>query len=386
MDAFQKFQAEAVEKIRERLVPNWHPADPSTELPFNLSPQDWAWFVRNVPYDAPNIRKLTTAELKALFPKKNSRTSIIRTFIWQSWLLIQMEEMRPLKSTLRSLWYREMEGFMRRHKLVKDDLILRASDSDSDEDRIVETMRGLIGLFVEHRIFRYSGAFQFVPLFNSAYKIGKDRRSWFFFTEKVGLWESTCMDLYRNEKLSCNVMASNGEPSGLTMERMGIELKKFKVKTLIQFTFADLDPWGWWIDASLDAFMRRLGFDVQTWRLTTPDLFTEADAAGSKDFTPIIEKFKRQEEHPDPNFRPTSKERLIYNWFKISNGFHGRPLAMHCDNVLEEVREARIQQFIKEAQKKKPNYPGILVGSEEAHRLLAVPPLLAPRSLQRKFR
>ena len=386
MDAFQKFQAEAVEKIRERLVPNWHPADPATELPFNLSPQDWTWFDRNVPYDAPNIHKLTTAELKALFPKEKSRTLIIRTFIWQCWLLIQMGQMRPLESTLRSLWYRELERFMRRHHLVKDDVIVRASDSDSDEDAIVEIMREQIGLFVEHRIFRYCGAFQFVPTWNAAYKIGKKRRGWFFFTEKVGLWKSTCLGLYGNEKLSCSVMASTGEPSGLTMEQMGTELKKLKVQTLLQFTFADLDPWGWWIDASLDAYMRRLGFDVQTWRLTTADLFTEDDAAGSKDFTHIIEKFKENELHPSPSFSPTSKESLINNWFKLSNGFHGRPLAMHCDNVLPEVREARIQQFLKEAQKKKPNYPGILVAPAEDQRLLAGPPLVAPDSLRRKFR
>ena len=386
MADFQKFQLEAVEKIRERLAPNWQPVDPKTELPFNLSKADWAWFDRNVPWDAPKILDMTTAELKALFPKKNSRTLIIRTFIWQCWLLIQMGEMRPLKSTLRSLWYRELEGFMRRHHLVKDDLVTRGSDVDSDEDRIVETMREQIGEFIDHRIFRYSGAFQFIPMFNSAYLIGQRRRGWFFFTEKVGLWRSTCQALYNHKTLSCSVMASNGEPSGLTMEQMGMELRKLGVSSLVQFTFADLDPWGWWIDASLDSFMRRLGFDVQTWRLTTADLFTEKDAEGSKDFTPIIKKFEQNEQHPDPMFKPTSKEVLIYNWFKLSKGWNGRPLAMHCDNILEEVREERVQKFLKELQKKEPHFPGILVGAEESHRLLAGPPLVAPESLRRKFR
>ena len=388
MDAFQKFQAEAVEKIRERLDPNWKPPGdhPELELPFNLSQADWEWFDRNVPWDLACILELNTKELHALFPQKKSRTRIIRCFIWQCWLLIQMGKMRPIKGTLRSLWYRELEGFMRTHQLIKADVVLRGSDVDSDEDRIIETMREQIALFVDHRIFRYSGAFQFVPMFNSKYYIGKDRRGWFFFTEKVGLWDTICQELYDDKKLSCSVMASQGEPSGLTMERMGIELRKLKVRTLTQFTFSDRDPWGWWIDASLDAFMRRLGFEVQTWRLTTEDLFTEADANGSKDFTPIIEKFKKQEEHPDPEFEATSKEKLIYNWFKISNGWRGRPVALHCDKITEEARDARIQKFIKELQKKDPHFPGTLVKADEPTRLLEAPPLCAPQSLRRMFR
>lgn len=387
MDDFQKFQAEVVEKIRERLNPNWKPdvPKPELELPFNLSQADWQWLKRNVPLDYPCILKMSTKELHTLFSQKRKRTRIIRTFVWQCWLLIQMGEMKPLKSTLRSLWYRDLQNFMRIHQLIREGPT-RGSDVDSDEDRIIETMREQIGLFVEHRIFRYSGAFQFVPMFNSKYYIGKDRRGWFFFTEKVGMWDTTCQELFDHPKLSCCVMASQGEPSGLTMERMGMQLRKLGVKTLIQFTFSDRDPWGWWIDASLDAYMRRLGFEVQTWRLASEDLFTDADAAGAKDYTHIIEKFKKQEQHPDPKFRSTSKEKLIYNWFKLSNGWHGKPLAMYCDRIPEEVREARVQKFIKELQKPKPNFPGTLVKVQETIRLLEAPPLCAPKSLQRMFR
>lgn len=390
MDEFQEFQAEAVEKIRERLNPNWKPdvPKPELELPFNLSKADWQWLHRNVPLNLPCIVKMNAQQLHALFPGKNQRTRIIRTFIWQCWLLIQMGKMRPLNGTLRSLWYRDLEGFMRRNQLIRAE-ITRGSDVDSDEDRIVETMREQIALFVEHRIFRYSGAFKFVPFFNAKYYIGQRRRGWFFFTEKVGLWGGTCQDLYDDKEWSCTVMASQGEPSGLTMEQMGMELRKKGVKTLVQFTFSDRDPYGWWIDASLDAFMRRLGFEVQTWRLSTEDLFTEENAAGAKDYTPIIEKFKNQEEHPDPKFRATSKEKLIYNWFKLSNGWHGRPLAMHCDIIPEEVRDERIQKFLKELKKEKPNpklFPATLVKPAEDTRLVQGLPLVATRSMRRMFR
>ena len=95
---------------------------------------------------------------------------------------------------------------------------------------------------------------------------------------------------------------------------------------------------------------------------------------------------RQQEEHPDPKFRATSKEKLIYNWFKISNGWRGRPVALHCDKITEEARDARIQKFIKELQKPKPNFPGTLVKADEPTRLLEAPPLCAPKSLRRMFR
>ncbi|MBS1725058.1 MAG: hypothetical protein JSS66_19125 [Armatimonadetes bacterium] len=370
ISAFEKFQNEAVDKIRERLDPSWKPADPKKELPFNLSKSDWRWFERNVPWDVPNIMKMSTAELKSYFPKKKSRTTIIRTFIWQCWILIQMGEMEPIKSTLRSLWYRELESFMRRHKMIKDPV---HGDTDSDEDRIVETMREQLGLLVDHRIFRYSGAFQFVPLFNTAYSIGRNDRKAFFFTEKVGLWGTTCHQLYKHPTNSISVMASNGEPSALTLEEMAMELWRRGTRSLLQFTFSDYDPYGWWIDATLDRMMRRFGFEVTTWRLTTPDLFTEEDALGCKDYSAIIAKFAMQELHSDYVFKPTAKERLIYNWFKLSGGWNGKPLAMHCDKISEKKREARVQQFLKEILKDKPDLaklPGILVESDEPKRLI----------------
>lgn len=387
---FKTFQAQAVDGIKERCDPNWAPpTDPNDpkrkELPFNLSQSDWKWFTRNVPLDAPHLGKLTTLQLRELFPKPKSRTLIIRTFIWQCWLWIQMGEIPSIHSNIRGLWYQRLEGFMRRHGLVRDEVVTRAV-GDSDEDRIIETMSEQVALFVEHRIFRYSGAFEFIPSLNAIYKIGQKKRGWMFFTEKVGLWDPMCLDLWNHDTLSNTVMASEGEPSAVALEKLGMELRRLGVASIILFTFADYDPWGWWIDVSIDSFMRQLGFEVQTWRLVTPELFTEETANESKDFTAIIEKFQQQEAHPDPNFSPTSKETLVYNWFKLSGGWNGRALAMHCDTIPADVREARIQKFIKELQKKKPNFPGMLVGSDEPKRLMDKPAFYGMESLQRMFR
>ncbi len=295
-----------------------------------------------------------------------------------------MGEIPAIHGNIRSLWYQRLEGFMRKHGLINDEVTRGAGDSD--EDRVIETMGVQIALFVEHRIFRYSGAFDFLPSLNSISKIGKKKPHWFFFTEKVGLWDPMCLDLWKEPKLSNTVMAAEGEPSAVTLEKIGMELWAMGRRSLIIPTFADRDPWGWWIEASLDSFLRQLGFEVQTWRLTTQELFSPEAAAGSKDFTAIIEKFQKQEEHPDPNFSPTSKETLVWNWFNLSKGWFGKPLAMHCDTIDEDVRDARIQRFFKELQKDKPNFPGTLVTPHEPDRLLVRPAFAPMERLRRKFR
>ena len=379
---FKTFQEQAVEKLRERCNPNWEPPDPKKELPFFISRNDWKWFQRNVPVNLPHLGKLTTSQLLDLFPNPKSRTSIIRTFIWQCWLWIQMGEIPSVHGNIRSLWYQRLEAFMRKHRLIKEDLTRGAGDSD--EDRVIGTMCEQVALFVEHRIFRYSGAFEFLPSLNSICKLGRHRPNWFFFTEKVGLWDPMCLDLW--SEISSTVMASEGEPSAAFLEKVGMDLWAAGKRSLIIPTFTDQDPWGWWIDASIDQVMRSLGFKVQTWRLVTQDLFTPDAAAVAKDFTPIIEKFKKQEEKPDPNFKTTSKETLVWNWFKLSNGWYGRPLGLHCDVIGEDVRLARIHRFFKELQKDKPNLPGILVNPKESDRLrVRSAPWMSER-LQRKFR
>lgn len=380
---FKTFQAQAVDKLRERCDPNWQPADPKKELPFNISRNDWKWFLRNVPTDKPHLGKLTTQQLNHEFPQEKRRTAIIRTFIWQCWLWIQMGEIPKVHGNIRSLWYQRLEALMRKHGLIKDEVTRGAGDSD--EDRVIETMGEQLALFVEHRIFRYSGAFDFLPSLNSISIVGKKKGNWFFFTEKVGLWDPMCLDL--SKEFTNTVMASEGEPSAVTLEKIGIELWAMGKRSLIIPSFCDRDPWGWWIEASLDSFMRQLGFEVQTWRLATQELFTPEAAAGSKDFTAIIEKFQKQEEHYDSDFSATSKETLVWNWFNLSKGWYGKPLALHCDTISEDVRDARIQRFFKELQKKDPHFPGQLVGSEEPKKLLVRPATLAPfERLQRKFR
>ena len=64
-------------------------------------------------------------------------------------------------------------------------------------------------------------------------------------------------------------------------------------------------------------------------------------------------------------------------------------MALHCDKIPEEVRNERIQAFLKELKKDKPNpalFPGTLVKPAVEARLLEIPALIAPKRLRNMFR
>jgi len=366
---FLEFQAQAVEKIKERLQPGWQPAS-KDDLPFHLSSADWKWLEKNVPLQAPNLVTLSKEQLYALFPPTKYKTRIVRTFIWQCWLRVQMGQINPVRGNLRSFWYKYLEGFCRKYGLLDETTRHRG---ESIADHLIETMGVEIGNFVDHRIFRYTGELQFVSPLAANWKVGRKRRGWFFFTEKEGLWDQLCLKLWEDEKRSNTVMASNGEPSGLVLEKLAMELWKLGVRKLSIGTFCDFDPWGWCIDATIDSVLRRVGFEVSTWRLVTANRFTDEDALNGRDFSAIVAKFV------DKTYKPTSQERLIYNWFLLSQGYKGQPIAMHSDIILEETRDKLIQSFLNALEKGKEP-PGMKVDPKDARRLMA------PSSLQSKFR
>ena len=72
------------------------------------------------------------------------------------------------------------------------------------------------------------------------------------------------------------------------MEKLAEDLWKYGVRKLYIGTFCDHDPWGWCIDATIDWSLRRLGFEVETWRLATVDLYQADDAFGGRDYSEII--------------------------------------------------------------------------------------------------
>lgn len=365
MPAFKEFQAQRLLKLKERLQPDWQPPNPQEQLPFNLGQDDWDWLNRNIPLDAPNLVELSKDDLYALFPPIKYKTRIIRTFIWQSWLRIQMGELNPIGGNIRSFWYQHLEGFAYRYGLLGGE----TRRGDGPADRIIETMGEQVGEFISHRIFRYTEEMNFVSPLGALWKVGRKRRGWLFFTEKEGLWK-LCEALWKSKERSMSVMASNGEPSGLILEKLAMDLWRLGVRKLTIGTFCDWDPWGWCIDATMDAILRRFGFEVSTWRLVTPDLFTAENLKNARDYSELVAK---------PPVNPSSKETLILNWCKMCGGINGKPLAVHSDVIAQATRERRIQAFIKALEAGKQP-PGIWVDPQKDQKLIA------PHRLQKMFR
>ena len=94
------------------------------------------WLRKNVDVDCPDIRKMTTKEIKERFPgrlkpvqnpqnpnEQNNQDKgvndarLIRTFIWQSYLMIKSDELESMKGNMRTFWYRELGPFLKYHGL-----------------------------------------------------------------------------------------------------------------------------------------------------------------------------------------------------------------------------------------------------------------------------
>jgi hypothetical protein len=144
-------------------------------------------------------------------------------------------------------------------------------------------------------------------------------------------------------KRSISVMASDGEPSLLTLEYFAEDFRQNGVSELVIGTLCDYDPWGFWIAWNLDhklSSFRRQGVkdaegklvpyfkSVTTYLLTTPDLFTKKNLKDGRDLT---------------NFKDQT---LIQNWMEITHGVEGKPLGLHVDQVDKLLRRQRIDDWI----------------------------------------
>ncbi|MEQ8192329.1 MAG: hypothetical protein ABRQ39_30465 [Candidatus Eremiobacterota bacterium] len=123
------------------------------------------WLRNNVDVEASDIRKMTTEEIKERFhgrfkliqDKDNSRANgvndarLIRTFIWQSYLMIKSKELKPMKGNMRTFWYRELGPLLKDHGLydadrfegekLPDEVLRIIDDFIDDELRVRELER-----------------------------------------------------------------------------------------------------------------------------------------------------------------------------------------------------------------------------------------------------
>lgn len=352
-------------------------AEVLVKLKSDVEADDLKWLHMNVDLSCPDLNSETiTAEfIRERFRYRGhlNNARLTRTFIWQCWLKVKCGELEPVEGNIRSFWYQHLEDFYRGHELFKPDFnqppattpyietsptVLDTPIAEDDttqfdlvgrispEDLLIDTMTRLMADFVNHHIFRFGGEFKFQRPMGSKSLIGRDRKKLLFFTEKEGLWATTCDPLHKaKNKRSISVMASDGEPSLLTLEYFVNDFDENGVSELIVGAMCDYDPWGFWIawnlDHKLSSFRRQGEKDakgrlipyfksVTTYILTTPDLFTDANIKAGRD----LSAFKDQT--------------LVKNWMAVTHGVHGKPIGLHVDSVVKELRRQRANDWIED--------------------------------------
>lgn len=333
-----------------------------------LSAADYRWLERSITWDAPDLRSISTDRLRQLFPEPNNPQRVndnrlLLTLIWQYWLLIQMGEEEPVRGNLRSFWYQVVEPFYRQHQLLARtegftewvgifptavaDLPTADSGRGDRAGRIVELMTENIGQFIWHHVFTFSGEFEFQrPMDHLAY-VGKDDAKFLFFTEKEGLWW-LCEMLYGEPEKSISVMASNGQPSFLSLEYYVKQLLR-RTKKVWVGVFSDYDPWGWSIAINLADKLRFLGLSyVEAYYLTSTRLFTPQQIANGRDLST----------HPHKS--------QVKHWVEDTGGVDGRPIALHIDVISSAKKEQLARDFVRYADSGKLDKHYLAVPEMEA--------------------
>lgn len=328
------------------------------------------WLERNVDFTVGDLRKMTPREIRARFPGKNQSAEnaaegpqittiddsrLIRSFVWQSYLMIKAKELKPLQGNLRSFWYRELRPFFKNNDLLETDegppvIVDSIKDIFPEEDfwsetskdiksfvgllkgtgvgrelYIVDKMSKIFDKFVLNGFFRFQDEFKFQDPRESFRIIGRKKPRLIFFTEKEGLFWF-CQEIAK--KYGISAVASHGEPGYLTMEYFSDALKEHGVRSVEIASLTDYDPWGYNI---ADGFGEKMahpifGFKVKNAHLTALNLFTKEK----------IDYAKRDLTKVSP-----SKKKQVDEWMKITGGIDGKPYGMHVDLAdLFKVRAA----------------------------------------------
>lgn len=331
-----------------------------------LSVEDMKWLRRNVELQAPELDKADTQSVRQLFGTEAGGVNdagLVRTYLWQSWILMGLGQVEPIDGNLRSFWYQRLEPFYRRHGLVDTDLVdehgkplvLRKKYSSRGE-KIVNVMGERMAELVGHRIFRYRDL-GFDEPFDHRAKPGRARPRILLVTEKEGLWKYLLV-FHKGEMevpskkpkpviafKSISVMASNGQPSMLALEYFHQTLVDAGVGTLVIGALCDLDPWGYEIALSYTEKLHFLGIkEVTTYLLTQPNWFTPEQIAAGRDLSKL----------------PTAGERaLAEKWFKKTGGVNGKLIGLHLDVIHKSQLLLRIYDWVKLVLKNDdvPGYP-----------------------------
>jgi hypothetical protein len=294
-------------------------------------------------------------------PKQHPKSPVndamlMRTLIWQVFLLTLAGQRAPLEGNLRSCWYQIVEPFYTMKQLLelpagpsalllldttslltlfrreqKEEETLELYGSISEGGRHGAYVLGLMAAcfdeFIFNRIFTFVEPFKFFDPRSNFHIIGQKTPSFVLFTEKEGLWKF--IQRLAKEK-GISAMASHGEAGLLTLEYFTNQLKGHYCSYIRLCALNDFDPWGWEIGVNAKRNMQLNAFgnveedgsiaplQVDLHRLTTLDLFDKN----------IIQMMKR-----DLSTQTGGKAKEVQDWMNQGGGIDGKPYSLHVDNA-----------------------------------------------------
>lgn len=340
-----------------------------------LTPSQRRWVEGHVVLGAPDLRRISTEELRTLFQRDKappgvvSVAGLLRTLVWQTWLLAGAGEVAPMHGNLRTFWYRVVEPFCLEHRLLRPEegpgplswmednaiaelvdeseldhpsMLLHLGEEGAQGSYVLGAMGRILDHFVRERFFTFREPFDFRDPRENFHTMGARRPSLLFFTEKEGLWW-LAQEIGRSHGIS--VMASHGEPGLLTLEYFARQLRLRGVANLAVGALTDYDPWGY---AIAENFRKKLelpvfGFTVTLRRLTSLRLFTAERIAYSR----------RDLGRVSPN-----KRAQVNDWVRLTGGVDGRPFGLHVDNAEIPLIRQQVEAWLQESTPSARRKPG----------------------------
>ena len=333
-----------------------------------LTPYQREWVEGHVVLGAPDLRQVDTEELRGLFQREHapsgtvSMAAILRTLIWQTWLLVMAGEVQPMRGNLRTFWYRVVEPLCLKHGLMRPEeeaaMLSMLQDNAIPEliqeeeldlpatsmlafgeggvraTYVLGAMGRILDRFVLEEFFTFREPFAFQDPRENFHTLGARRPAALFFTEKEGLW---WLARELGHQFGISVMASHGEPGLLTLEYFCRQLHTRGVSHLHVGALTDYDPWG---HAIAENFRKKLelrhtsyGFTVTLRRLTSIKLFTPERIAYSRRDLSKVSPAKRAQ---------------VNDWVRLTGGINGEPFGLHVDNAEISLIRAQVEEWFRE--------------------------------------
>lgn len=296
-----------------------------------------AFLERRVRLQAPDLRKITAAQLPTYFERAGgiSSSAFILTFVFQYFVRFKAQLEEPIRGNIRSFWYRKMARQLERLGLLDSPGGLSVTRVGPRGRYLLKTMENAFETLFRQDFFRYKD----LEVFNHREKfrrMGRENKRHLFYVEKEGM-DWLCEEAH--EKHSVHTYASRGSASWLDVDYLGEAIAKLSVRNLNVGAMTDFDPWGVFISQQIQSKLqhRIFGFrKINLATLTTLDLF-EPD---------VIELNKRDllkgHEGADDPIR-----KIVEEWVRQGGGINGEPYGIHVDHATPARMHKRIEQWLK---------------------------------------